>query len=421
MPDDSAGRGGLRGLARALTGRDARERADALERLVRKVSDRQREQFTALNARIAELAAQVSQQPGAKDLHEVLDAIRALAGQIDRSIEDRLAHSDAAGRQLLDGKRLHKELDRITAGDAPVVVGPWTGEVGFELLYWIPFLNWVREQWKLPPGRLVVLSRGGVESWYGVSRSQYADAFSSCTLDEFRAGVDPERPKQRRMTAFDQRLFDDVARSRGTARFETIHPELMYRMFMPYWRDEAGFSRVEQFTRYERLAPPADDMPAGLPPEYVAVRFYFSQCFPPDAENRAFVQGVVASLAARIPVVLLNPGVQVDDHVDVVPAIHDRVHTIAGSVPPERNLAVQSAIIGRARAFVGTYGGYSYLAPFYGVPSLAFYSQRTFRLHHLHAAQRVFDRLGGATVLPLDVAHAPLAQLALSSLAPAGS
>ncbi len=34
---------------------------------------------------------------------------------------------------------------------------------------------------------------------------------------------------------------------------------------------------------------------------------------------------------------------------------------------PERNLAVQTAVIARARAFVGTYGGYSYLAPFCGV------------------------------------------------------
>jgi hypothetical protein len=420
MPDEHTA-GGLRGLARALTGREAREKVEALERLVRKLSDLQREQFTTLNARIAELAALIAQQPGAKDLREVLDAIRALGGQIDRSIDDRLAHSDASGRQLLDAKRLHKELDRIAAGDGPVVMGPWTGEVGFELLYWVPFVNWLREQWKLRPERLVVLSRGGVESWYGLPRAQYADALSFYSPDEFRAGVDPERPKQRRTTAFDQRLFDAVAQSRGLPAIDTIHPELMYRMFMPYWRDEASFSRVEQFTRYERLDAPVDDMPAGLPPEYVAVRFYFSQCFPPDAENRAFVQAVVASLAARIPVVLLNPGVQVDDHVDVVPAVRDRVHTIAGAIPPERNLAVQSAVISRARAFVGTYGGYSYLAPFYGVPSLAFYSQRTFRLHHLHAAQRVFDRLGGATVLPLDVAHAPLAQLALASVAPAGS
>jgi hypothetical protein len=81
---------------------------------------------------------------------------------------------------------------------------------------------------------------------------------------------------------------------------------------------------------------------------------------------------------------------------------------------PERNLAVQTAVVGRARAFVGTYGGYSYLAPFCGVPALAFYSAPTFKAHHLHAAQRMFERLGGATVVPLDVAAAPLVRAALA-------
>ncbi len=59
-----------------------------------------------------------------------------------------------------------------------------------------------------------------------------------------------------------------------------------------------------------------------------------------------------------------------------------------------RNLAVQTAVIARARAFVGTYGGYSYLAPFCGVPSLAFYSEPTFKVHHLQVAQHVFATAG---------------------------
>ena len=33
---------------------------------------------------------------------------------------------------------------------------------------------------------------------------------------------------------------------------------------------------------------------------------------------------------------------------------------------------------------------------------------------HLHAAQRVFERLGGASVVPLDAATYPLVRLALS-------
>ena len=47
-----------------------------------------------------------------------------------------------------------------------IVVGPWLSEVGFELLYWIPFLNWVKTYRPFDPERMVVVSRGGAGIWY---------------------------------------------------------------------------------------------------------------------------------------------------------------------------------------------------------------------------------------------------------------
>ena len=40
----------------------------------------------------------------------------------------------------------------------------------------------------------------------------------------------------------------------------------------------------------------------------------------------------------------------------------------------EQNLEIQTEIVSNARAFVGTYGGLAYVGPFYGVPSISFYS-----------------------------------------------
>ena len=70
---------------------------------------------------------------------------------------------------------------------------------------------------------------------------------------------------------------------------------------------------------------------------------------------------------------------------------------------PEDNLALQTAAIVGATAFVGTYGGYSYLAPLCGVSSVAFFSRQTFKQHHLELAHRAFQRLGGAQLNPVDV------------------
>lgn len=207
-----------------------------------------------------------------------------------------------------------------------------------------------------------------------------------------------------------------VARRCGLDGIEMLHPGLMYRLFDSYWRDEAGYARLDEFTRHQLIEPGADLIqPSGLPSSYVAVRFYFNECFPATAENRAFARNVVASLSERTSVVLLNPGFSVDEHTDWIPEHAGRIVTIEESLTPATNLAVQTAVVAGARAFVGTYGGYSYLAPLYRVPALAFYSKLSFKLHHLYAAQRAFTQIGAGALIPVNVAHAGVVQLALGA------
>lgn len=387
----------LRRIAAALTRDAVSERLATLERTVRKLAEADRERMTALDTRLHDIARALDGQPTAKDLREIRQAVRGLT---DRQSD----------RWLFDA------IDQVVSSGRLILIGPWTGEVGFELLYWVPFVRWIRAHWTLPPDREVIVSRGGVASWYGRTSADYIDIFSVCGPDEFRTAVAEERRKRRRPGAFDDRVVEAVARKRGTEAIEMLHPGLMYRMFAAYWSDEAGYARIDQFTRHELLTPPADVRPPGLPADYVAVRFYFSECFPETADNRAFARGVVLSLAERVPVVVLNPGFSVDEHADWTPDATDRIIRIAERVTPESNLAVQSAVIAGARAFVGTYGGYSYLAPLYRVPALAFYSRPSFKLHHLHAAQRAFGDIDAAALMPLDVAHAGVVQLALGAL-----
>jgi hypothetical protein len=71
---------------------------------------------------------------------------------------------------------------------------------------------------------------------------------------------------------------------------------------------------------------------------------------------------------------------------------------------PETNLAVQTEVIRNAAAFVGTYGGFSYLAPLCGVNTLAFYSHASgFRVDHLEVAKRVFSSLRCGTFTEVDL------------------
>ena len=406
--------GAVARLIARLTGRLHLQRLAAIEEKMGRFGRAHREDLAAQRVQLDELTSVVSTRAGADEVGElqrrVEDLHRAFAHQ-DRGFAEAFERAHLLDEQGMDDRRFARRIDELLRHDRPVIVGPWTGEVGFELLYWVPFVRWVAATYGLPAERLIVVSRGGVSSWYQGIAARYIDVFSLFTPAEFRAATEDAK-KQRRVGAFDAAVVKRVAAEHGLARPDLLHPGMMYRLFMPFWREVASMARVEQYAAYARIDAGDDPVLRDLPGEYVAARFYFSDCFPDTAANRAFAGSVVETISRHTPVVLLNTPFAVDDHRDL-DAAGGRVVTIAERhMTPERNLAVQTSVIAHARGFVGTYGGYSYLAPLCGVPSLAFYSERTFKAHHLHVAQRVFERLGGASLVPLDVAVFPFVRLA---------
>lgn len=319
---------------------------------------------------------------------------RVLKRVSDRSVE-------------LKEERVLDRLVRAGRSGGPVLVGPWTGEVGFELIYWVPFVRWALGHAGIDPARVTVVSRGGTAAWYDGLARHYVDALDLATPEEFRRRT-AENPKQRVMGAFDRELLRRAVRRPGPGAVSLVHPAMMYALLYPYWRRDASIARLDAYTRYRRYAPlPAADAGVALPATYTAVRFYFSQCFPDTPENRAFVGSTIRTLAASTDVVVISAGVGLDDHADARVERGHRVHTVDAGLHPSTNLAIQTAVISRASAFVGTYGGFSYLAPLYGVDTVAFYSEANFQVPHLHAAQHALSLVGGGRLTPVDVAQAP--------------
>jgi ADP-heptose:LPS heptosyltransferase len=212
-------------------------------------------------------------------------------------------------------------------------------------------------------------------------------------------------------------MLRQVIAAAGLHRPALLHPGLMYRLFRPFWNQESTVHRVDDHTRYERLHAASNPaLSSRLPADYIAVRFYFSSSFPDTPDNRAFAESTVRALAASTHVVMLGPGFRVDDHRDFTPAISSRIHVVDDLMTPERNLEIQTAVIAGARAYVGTYGGYAYLAPFFNVPAIAFYSNRDgFHGYHLELADRVFRRMNTASLVALDVRDAALLRTALGA------
>ena len=316
-------------------------------------------------------------------------------------------------------------IERISESGKPVVIGPWLSEAGFELMYWIPFLAWAKRYGRLDPSRLVVISRGGAASWYAQLTPQYEDAFSLFTPEEFRRRND-ERIQDKQgvqkhldLSPFDREIVERVAARRGLGEYEVLHPSLMYGLFQLFWRQHQPVTVVEMFTAHALIAE-ADaerEIRRHLPERYIAAKFYSNVALPDTPENHAFVHETLAALAADHDVVLLNTGVRFDDHVELgAAAARSRLHSVEHLMTPQTNLAVQSAIIRHAEAYVGTYGGFSYLAPMLGTDAVTFYSHPSaFRWDHLEVAKRVFAGLGGGGFSEVDVRHRRALQLAFGA------
>jgi hypothetical protein len=334
-------------------------------------------------------------------------------GVLRQLVPRTIRHGVSAQLARVQAVGIERDLEAIARGTHTIVAGPWLGEVGFEVLYWVPFLRWFTERFQVDPERMLVVSRGGTSSWYRPFAAGYREIFDYLSPAEFRqrhherVAANGEQ-KQTRILAFEHNLlqqFTPDVRNRAM-----LHPATMYRLFRPFWWGHVDESWVHRFTRYRRFAAPAGAGTMWGPPSggssYVAVKFYFNDCFPATDVDLAFVRQVMQACAERGPVVSLTTGLNIDDH-GGAEATDARVREALRDVEPRSNLLVQSAVVAGASRFVGTYGGFSYLAPFYGVPSTAYYADPAgFSPRHLLMARSALAALGTPDLLDVRQADA---------------
>jgi hypothetical protein len=279
----------------------------------------------------------------------------------------------------------------------PIVVGPWLGESGYELLYWIPFVRRIVETYNVPRDSLFVVSKGGTAAWYGDLATHYTDIFSLMPLDEMNAAfAEDSRPQgqwstikqqeRERTAAVAQEIVRRVAALHGFDEVTQFDPDVLTAVFRPYWSERESIAYVEQYSSYTAIQPPP--RPDGLPPEYVAVRFYSNMFVPDTDENRRFVSDTIDEIQRDFPVVLLDQPVSFGGHRDLSDRTKPALRVFGDSMELATNYAVQTAAIGHARAFVGTFGSLSYLPVLCRVPSIAVHAEPGRRLLRKHRMTR---------------------------------
>jgi len=303
-------------------------------------------------------------------------------------------------------------LGKLAKSERPIIVGPWLSEVGYELLYWIPMVRWACERYGLDSDRLVIVSRGGVASWYGELGKRYVELLDLFSPQEFvRFNAERQKTsgmqKQKGLADVELGLVSRIENELGLGSCDLLHPRLMYSGVLRYhWSQRSSIDHLLLHARYDRMRmPEPTELEAQLPHDYYAVRFYSRESFVDNEANRLFVRKLIERMLERRDVVLLDSHFALDDHENVewVRAAgnggryNNRLVRAGAWMVPQNNLDVQSRIIARSHSFVGTYGGLSYLAPFFGRPAIAFHQKKNDVMDaHVNTAMTVFRGLGAS-------------------------
>ena len=304
------------------------------------------------------------------------------------------------------------EIARVAASRQPIIAGPWLAEVGYEVLYWIPFLRWFQDAFGISRDRLVVVSRGGMEAAYREIAASYVDIFDLLTPAQLAARNAERRSsregggqKQSAASALDDELLAAARARLGLSSAAVCHPSLMFRLFRNVWHGNLPFDLLWRRTRYVAgaRASVASPLPPGLPHEFIAAKVYTGPALSSSDATQAAVRALLTQAASVAPVILLDADIGIDEHRDFdlsdIPGVVSASHWMMART----NLELQLALIARSRFFLSACGGLAWLAPFLGVPTVAVYDNDHLLAPHLFVARQAGARAGAAEFAALDL------------------
>jgi hypothetical protein len=260
-----------------------------------------------------------------------------------------------------------RKLRRLARGEAPIVAGPWLGPPGFELLYWIPMLNWLIEEAGVDRSRVVAISRAGADPWYADVAGRYVDALDYVPAEKLQRLAELSAPHEQ-VKDLERRLFRVALEESDPAEAEWLHPRLLHELFSPRW-DWADGGGVARAHTVQRQLPDDGSRWTGMEQPYVAVHSAFGQWFPDVPDNGAALERLIGELESRAGVALLP---------DVV-----------GSVPERKKLTLFTQVIRGADLLISTDFDLAYLGAYVGTPTIALYSRVGFKVVHYDEIDRV--------------------------------
>lgn len=261
-----------------------------------------------------------------------------------------------------------------------IFLGPWLGEVGPELQYWIPFIQKLLKGDLFKRQKIIAVSRGGVDVWYANITSNYIDLFDHLSPGEYqkiRSEVLKNSQKQVNIHPMEKLLIEKIAKHEKITSYHLIHPSFMWKTIVRWLQEKITLDKmlytldfqpitsiIPQYKKY------IDSLK--LPKQYFVVRFYTNSVFQVTNGVLAELNELISMISRTKPVILLQTDYNLDDHKTIKLSTNNNVIKIESKLPNRINLGIQTELVRRSEGFIGTNGGFSILPGMLGKPVLSF-------------------------------------------------
>lgn len=285
-----------------------------------------------------------------------------------------------------------------------VVIGPWLGSATDELLYWIPFVRWSVQRFKLEPSRNVIVSRGGVKAWYRRLGADYVDAHETIGreygrhAEAWNAAWDDE--DDRKLAAVCNDVLDACGNLGSRPSLPALCPSHLQGLLGRFRRDEGSMRHAMSHLSFASLAVPhAEKLVSTLPGSYVAIDLTPTAALPRSTANTEAIRATVQALAGdERPLVSVGPNDAIAREV-----LGDRLLTPLEGAKRTRRLGLHSAVIARADSVVAAFGDTAMLGVACGRPTVALVGGSRRSHSRIELAQRCATAIGtDLVVLPTD-------------------
>ena len=302
-------------------------------------------------------------------------------------------------------------------GQGTVVLGPWWGDAGQELLYWTPFIDWWRRRYKVDKDRIVVVSSGRAGAWYEgvlgryIDLSELYDPQALAELERSRGEEMRHRGKRFGGTEADREVLKRLNRRLGFRGVTALPPWVMAVALDRYWSGQAGPAVLSARTRPQPLKIKekfARRLFSGLPGAYVCLDVSGAGAASP--ERRKALEAVALRIGRSHEVVVLaGPG----DVAFAEALVGQSVMLQMIDLEPATRKETASALLAASSGFIGPPGWMAYAAANLGRPTVCLTSAPGPREM---IDQGSADRLLGRPPLWIDLAETEIAATALHRL-----